>query len=175
MKRQHNCAVDASVDTSTEESVNQWLKEIGGRIKHARGLLHMTQEAFAEAAGAKSKSGLQDNERGKAMPGGHIIGALAKRGINTNWIFTGDGEPFLEALYPQGHGATHRKAAEPGQDFNPLLLQQVVDFFFSWMQEHRVKIDQAKYGAVIAILYRIAARHGKVVNEELAQVLAVAA
>lgn len=92
MKRQPESQVDTSVDTSELESVNRWLAEIGGRIKQARQALGLTQEAFALEAGAKSKSGLQDNERGKSMPGGYIIGALAKRGINTNWIFTGAGE-----------------------------------------------------------------------------------
>lgn len=176
MNRQRIHQVDASVDASSDESVNQWLKEIGGRIKHARQLLNLTQDEFATEAGAKSKSGLQDNERGRSMPGGHIIGALAKKGINTNWIFTGEGDCWLQSGYQAGGaGSTVLVAAEPARLVDPLLLQSVTDFFFRWTDEHKVRVERSKIGAVIAILYRIAASRGTVVIEELEQVLHVAA
>jgi len=180
MKRQADRPVDTSVDTSTDESVKQWQMEIGGRIKHARQSLGLTQDAFATEAGAKSKSGLQDNERGRSMPGGHIIGALAKRRVNTNWIFTGDGEMMVPVVnYQVGRNATPLRAAEAGAprnaEFDPLLLQSVIDFLLRWIDDHQVVIAKDKYGAVISVLYRVAAARGCVEIHELEQVLRLVA
>lgn len=177
MKRQHSGDVDTSVDTSDGESVNQWLREIGGRIKQARQAVGMTQEELAALAGAKSKSGLQDNERGRSMPGGYIISALAKRGINTNWIFTGEGSVSYSDLVYQKHADGQQQlVAEPKPAVvDMVLLQQVIDFFFRWQKDANIRIDQDKIGAIIAILYRIAASSGKVQKAELEQVLALAA
>lgn len=191
MKRQPDSQVDASVDALRDESVNPLLVEIGGRIKHARQAVGMTQDELATLAGAKSKSGLQDNERGRSMPGGYIIGALARRGINTNWIFTGEGEVMLrsaqqapnsEGLAVSGHiyqsGAQSRLqlAAEATPAVvDMVLLQKVTDFLFQWQADHNTRLDQDKIGAIIAILYRIAASSGKVRKAELEQVLAIAA
>lgn len=98
MKRQHQSQVDTSVDTSSAESVNRIKLEIGGRIKQARETLSLTQDALAALAEAKSKSGLQDNEAGKSMPGGQMISALVRAGINANWLLTGEGPMLLADL-----------------------------------------------------------------------------
>lgn len=181
MKRQPPREVDTSVDASGHESVNRWLVEIGGRIKQAREALGLTQEAFALEAGAKSKSGLQDNERGKSMPGGVIIGGLAKRLVNTNWIFTGTGEMFVaEMAYPAHSGSTALAAMDkavrpPDAQLDPVLLQGVIDFLFRWLDEHQVKLDRSKFGAVISVMYRVASSRGRVEIHELEQVLRLAA
>ncbi|MFZ2269085.1 MAG: helix-turn-helix transcriptional regulator [Azonexus sp.] len=96
MNRQLDCAVDTSVDTSSDESVNLLKRDIGRRIKQAREAAKLTQDGLAALASARSKSGLQDNEAGKSMPGGQILGALAKVGINTNWVLTGSGDMLIE-------------------------------------------------------------------------------
>lgn len=182
MKRQPDSHVDTSVDALRDESVNPLLVEIGGRIKHARQAVGMTQEELASLAGAKSKSGLQDNERGRSMPGGYIIGALARRGVNTNWIFTGEGEVMLRSMsasvpsYQTASQNPLQLAAEPAPAVvDMILLQKVTDFLFQWQAEHKTRLDQDKIGAIIAILYRIAASSGKVRKAELEQVLAIAA
>lgn len=181
MKRQPPSEVDTSVDASGRESVNHYLVEIGGRIKQARKALGLTQEAFALEAGAKSKSGLQDNERGKSMPGGAIISCLAKRLVNTNWIFTGAGEMFIsEMAYGAHSGSTVLAAMDkavraPDAQLDPVLLQGVIDFLFRWLDEHQVKLDRSKFGAVISVMYRVASARGRVEIHELEQVLRLAA
>ena len=60
----------------------------------------MTQDALAMVAGARSKSGLQDNEAGKNIPGGQMIAALVHVGINANWLLTGEGPMLLADLAP---------------------------------------------------------------------------
>lgn len=107
MKRQHAGLVDTSVDTFKAESVNLSAEAIGARIKEARKALGLTQDALAALAGAKSKSGLQDNEAGKNMPGGQMIGALARAGINTNWLLTGEGPMLSRDLSPPTVSEAH--------------------------------------------------------------------
>lgn len=77
------------------ESVSIDKVAIGLRIKAARKELGLTQDELSSAAGARSKSGLQDNEAGKNMPGGQMIGALVSLGVNSNWLLTGEGEMFI--------------------------------------------------------------------------------
>lgn len=90
--------VDAFVDAFGQKASTTYLAEIGARIKAARKALGMTQDQLAALAGAKSKSGLQDNEAGKNMPGGQMIGALVRAGVNANWLLTGEGEMLLDQV-----------------------------------------------------------------------------
>jgi transcriptional regulator with XRE-family HTH domain len=86
------------VDAFGAESVNLDVPEIGIRMKEARKALSITQDCLAAMAGAPSKSGLQNNEAGKSMPGGRMIGALVRAGINANWLLTGEGPMLLADL-----------------------------------------------------------------------------
>jgi len=95
-------------------------KAVGERIKQARNALNITQDVLSQRADATSKRGLQDNEAGKAVPGGAIIAALVASGINANWILTGEGEMLLADLVPRradnwGHVA--QEAAHPPYGF----------------------------------------------------------
>lgn len=103
--------VDAFVDAFGRKASTADLAEIGARIKAARKAIGMTQEQLASLAGAKSKSGLQDNEAGKNMPGGQMIGALVRAGVNANWLLTGEGEMLL-ANVPY---ATHETTVLPAE------------------------------------------------------------
>ena len=97
MKSPQNEGLDTSVDAFAEKASTQGLIDIGARIKAARLALKLTQDELAKLAGARSKSGLQDNEAGKNMPGGQMIRALVQAGVNSNWLLTGDGEMLLQA------------------------------------------------------------------------------
>lgn len=90
--------MDALVDAFDEKASTGSLKEIGARIKAARKALGLTQDALAARAGATSNRGLQDNEAGKSMPGGQMIGALVNAGANANWLLTGEGSMLLADL-----------------------------------------------------------------------------
>ena len=70
-------------------------------------------------------------------------------------------------------GSTKAEATPAVVDM--VLLQKVTDFLFQWQADHNTRLDQDKIGAIIAILYRIAASSGKVRKAELEQVLAIAA
>lgn len=96
MKRQPSGKLTLSLDAFGGESVKLDVAAIGGRIRAARNELGMTQNQLAAFAGAKSKSGLQDNEAGKNMPGGQMIGALVRAGINANWLLTEEGPMLLD-------------------------------------------------------------------------------
>lgn len=98
MKRQPKTELTLSVDTSAGESVNQPFLALGERIKAARKAVGLTQDSLAALAGATSKRGLQDNEAGKGMPGGQMIGAMVRAGINANWLLTGEGPMLLKEL-----------------------------------------------------------------------------
>ena len=98
MKRQPVGKVDASVDALGIESVNLSVPAIGGRIKAARKALGLTQDQLAAMAGATSNRGLQDNEGGRSMPGGQMLGTLALAGVNANWLLTGEGPMLLADL-----------------------------------------------------------------------------
>lgn len=108
MKNQKDSRLTLSVDASPHESVNLSLQDIGGRIKEARKALGLTQEALAKLAGARSKGGLQENEAGKNMPGGQMIGTLAVAGINTNWLLTGKGNMLQDSPVTIEYAANHK-------------------------------------------------------------------
>lgn len=88
---------------------------VGLRIKAARKALGLTQDELSSAAGARSKSGLQDNEAGKNMPGGQMIGALVALGVNSNWLLTGEGQMLIG--YQPVAGATVLTAEEPNAQY----------------------------------------------------------
>ena len=137
-----------------------------------RDSLRMTREEFGAKYGI-SPSTLSGYERDQRAPHAEGLVVFANAGANVNWLLTGDGP--ISAY--QVNGPTTLLAVNEPQPVNidSVLLQQVTDFFFAWMRSNGVRIDQAKYGAVIALLYRISATSGKVRNEELEQVLALAA
>lgn len=121
MKRQHETGLTLPVVASVTETVNLSKTAIGGRISAARRAVGLTQEALANLAGAKSKSGLQDNEAGKNMPGGQMIGALISAGINANWLLTGEGSMLLRDMAtPDANNAHHQGAITLGYVSVPL-------------------------------------------------------
>lgn len=57
------------------------------------------------------------------------------------------------------------------------LLQQVVDYFYGWLDENKaqVRINRSVHGTVIVLMYRIALQSGKVSKQDMEQVLKLAA
>lgn len=100
MKHQGTPVLTPQPDASGQESVRLDLVAIGQRMKEARKALRMTQDDLAAKVGGASKRGIQDNEAGKSMPGGQVVGTLATLGINVNWLMTGDGKVLLKDLAP---------------------------------------------------------------------------
>lgn len=162
------------------------------RLKAARAALGFTQKQMAEQSGVSAR-GYQGYEDGRSLPGAEAMAGLVRLGINANWLLKGDGPMLLadledgpipdfvrkdqqgrEESKPQGSAMPAFRVAE---SVDSLLLQQVADFFFAWMDENRnrVRIDRSRWGAVIAVLYKVAAKSGKAEKAELEQVLSIAA
>lgn len=122
-------------------------------------------------------------EKGRTPRRSSVRNLAEKTGIPEVWWLESDGEP------PPPNGqqicASCHSAAEPvaepyqgkGGGVDAVLLQQVIDLFYAWLDEHResVRIDRSKHGAVIAVLYRMAEQRGRAEKLDLEQVLSLAA
>lgn len=171
--RSKNATLSASLSTfkrCTKEAV-------AARLKDFRASARLTQQQMADGANSMALPSYKDYEAGNRMPGGEALDGLAMHGMNINWLLTGEGSMFLS-----GSGSM---AGEPGQvgygaalpPVDSVLLQGVIDFFYAWLDEHKdfVRIDRDRHGAIIAVLYRVAAQSGEVKKPELMQVLGLAA
>jgi len=149
---------------------------IGGRMRQAREALLMSQQQLADAIGG-SKRGIQDNEARNRVPGGEVIFGLVKLGINANWLLTGDGDMWLPSISPQAAQPTAQPYGAISPAVDSVLLQKVIDLFFGWLDANgaSVRIDAALHGTVIAVLYSVCKASGKCTEEELQQVLRLAA
>lgn len=158
---------------------------VSERLKAARAALELTQVEAALKFGLPLGS-LRKYESGPSIPGGEAIAGIVKAGISANWLLTGEGPMLmaeLRAIQEHRNLLVHGRVAEDRLPYgvtaevDSLLLQQVADVFFGWMHEHRdkVRIDRSRWGAVIAVLYRVAAKSGKAEKSELEQVLSIAA
>lgn len=65
--------------------------DIPDRIKAWRQSLGLTQDQFAQHSGI-SKTTLVGYEVGQRKPGSEALAALARTGVNVNWLLTGEGE-----------------------------------------------------------------------------------
>jgi len=63
---------------------------LADRLKEARESIASGQKEFAEKLQISFRS-WQDYELGKSVPGGKVFEALARLGLNTNWLLTGEG------------------------------------------------------------------------------------
>lgn len=66
----------------------------GARLKSARKLLGLTQERFA-ADLAASLATVKSWERGNSLPNRTLAAKVAKRGINMDYVITGQGDPLI--------------------------------------------------------------------------------
>lgn len=159
-------------------AVDNQKEAIGRRLREARTALHMTQNEFCAAVGMPLPT-LRDQELCKRIPGGESMLGFTRAGINANWLLTGEGDMFLgkapEATQLEVTEQRYSYNAQPVVD--PVLLQQVIDFFYQWLQENRdqVRIDRSRHGTIISVLYKIAAQSGTFSAPDLAQVLRMAA
>jgi transcriptional regulator with XRE-family HTH domain len=138
--------------------------------------LGLSQQALAEAVGG-SKRGIQDNEARNRVPGGDVINALVRLGLNANWLLTGEGPMLLADLALQVRQPSSNYQVESPAQIDAVMLQQVIEYFHKWQAENRdrVRIDPSRHGAVIAVLYKVSITAGKVHEPDLAQVLSLAA
>lgn len=72
------------METKTEDS-------IGARLRLWRISLGLTQAQLAERLGVHIGV-LKKYEQGVNVPGGEVLAAIAKTGVNMTWLLTGEGE-----------------------------------------------------------------------------------
>jgi transcriptional regulator with XRE-family HTH domain len=78
----------------SEVDDEQLKKNIGDRLTDVRNRLGKTQSEMAEDLHIAFRS-LQDNERGKSIPGGKVLSGYVRMGVNVNWLLTGEGSALL--------------------------------------------------------------------------------
>lgn len=72
---------------------------VGRRVREARFFLgDKTQEDFGKQIGGFTAAQIGQAERGKNLPTGELLIALAKNGINVNYILTGEGTMWTRQL-----------------------------------------------------------------------------
>ena len=72
------------------------MQVISENLKKLREVLGLTHQLMGTLAGVTGRS-WQDYEAGIKTPGGKVFEALAKVGVNTNWIFTSEGPMRLDS------------------------------------------------------------------------------
>lgn len=73
------------------ESATHNNSDVGRRIAQIRVVLNLSQAELAEKIGG-TKSGIQGNEAGIALPNSKLLMGLHDLGVNVNWILSGEGE-----------------------------------------------------------------------------------
>ena len=110
---------------------------VGRRIREARFLLgDRTQAEFGQEIGGFSAGQIGQVERGRNLPTGELFAALAKRGINVNYILTGNGSAWISKEAERQREVTPREIEEvieilryvqDGLSRNPPLPQDVLE------------------------------------------------
>lgn len=151
MKRQSAGELALSVDALGKESVN---REIGQRMAQARKAIGLTQEEFGKAVGG-SKPGIQDNEKGKTLPGGKVLFGFVKAGINVNWVLTGEGSMLLTDLGTNAPELVHSAGtSRPWTAAELVALEDVIQGLEKVLSEAGRVLPPAKKAEVIALLYQ---------------------
>lgn len=77
--------------------------DLADRIRLVRERMGKSQKDFAAVLDASFRA-YQDYEAGKIVPGGRVLAAMARLGIDTNWLLNGDGPPAAAgSLRPLPH------------------------------------------------------------------------
>lgn len=93
---------------------------IPDRLKAARNALGLIQRDMAVQSGV-SVRGYQGYEDGRSVPGGEAIEGFVRKGINANWLLTGEGPMFLKELREL------EKAAEEAEALRARVEQLTAD------------------------------------------------
>lgn len=91
-------AAEHRMDIARSRAPHQ-AEDVAGRIKAWRLSFGLTQEQFAALASMPKRTlvGYENNER---EPGAASLAALARTGVNLNWLLTGAGE--MRVRHPDG-------------------------------------------------------------------------
>lgn len=119
------------------------MKGLTVRLKRIRTHLNLTQSQMADAVGVKYRS-WQDYETGKSIPGGKVLAGIAKLGINTHWVLTGDGQILAGA----------RPAVSCGEG----VMQTIADTFWDELQNISPDIPPAERRAIARAFTALYAR-----------------
>lgn len=88
-------------------------KAVGRRMREARFLLgDKTQAEFGKQIGDFTAGQIGQVERGRSLPTGELLTALAKQGINVNYILTGEGTWRLSGMVRLEHPISQEELEE---------------------------------------------------------------
>ncbi len=124
---------------------NNELKEFGKRIVELRKFLNMSQTEFAESVGV-SHSFMSQVEYGKNKPGYTFFKNLfLKYHVNPEYLFTGNGEIFLDAEKGEEDYGEFSDRIYEMLDLikkSPFVKLSVVQYYTNFFYQHKEQIDQ---------------------------------
>lgn len=158
--------------------IDPW-REIGRLIKEMRGDVPVEQLAqwldlptarvagFENGASRPGEGDLRDIANllgGDSRP---LVALLRPAELQVSAAY----EPGVAAVPASDSAAVRRD--QDGNEVNSLLLEQVTEFFFQWLDQNpdRAPSDRSRYSALIAVLYKMAAIRGSVHKPELDQMM----
>ena len=121
---------------------------LAARLKTVRKALKYTQSRVSEAIGSKLRS-WQDYEKGSMTPGGQVFAGLSRLGVNTNWLFTGEGPMLMAEL-----------ESKTPTDWNPELLRQVIEAVETALDVSGREMDPPDKAELILSIYDLYAESG---------------
>jgi transcriptional regulator with XRE-family HTH domain len=140
---------NASLSETEAVQKNEETMKIGGRLKAARKRLQLTQATLAEQTGIPLTT-LKGYELDQRTPGAEPIEYLVRRGINANWLLTGEGPMLLKDM--------EHEAAPP--DVDPDTLTAVIEEMEQALERRHLYLAPAKKARAIGVLYDFCKKSG---------------
>ena len=157
IKAQHEKT--ASLPSSGGELGNEKQAEkraIGRRLAEARKACGLTQKAFADAIGARTRT-VKGWEAGKSVPSGRFSAALSRGGINLAWLMKTEGKMFTRPGARIAGVLEPLRAAEPPSEYHgeksTPLLREVVVALDRAIHTRQVSVDIERRADLIVMAY----------------------
>jgi transcriptional regulator with XRE-family HTH domain len=125
--------------------------DIGERIRAYRESLSLSQEKFASAFGG-TKRAIQNNESGKTAPNSKLLRELARRGLNVNWLLTGNGPMLFRDLTPK-----NEQIIQIDHD----LVIYVIEALDAELKKRKRQLPIRKYAELVALFYELCQQTGQ--------------
>lgn len=134
---------------------------IGDRLRVFRESTNLTQAQFALLMNM-STTGLQSNESNRSLPNSKLLLALYAKGLNVNWLLSGEGEMLLraskESIPPQLGGNINVYAE----------AMEVIDLF---LQKNQRTLTPEKKRQAVDALYHLSMDKGGKIDTQVAEMI----
>lgn len=129
----------------------------------------MSQEQFAVQLGG-TKRGIQENEQGNTSPNSKLLAALAKLGLNINWLLTGEGQMYAEDLRAEAAKESRELTADEVKVVC-IILMRLQDA----IRERGVEVPVEKQIELVSLLFDYAQETGEVEQDRVERYLRLVA